>query len=42
MAKDLNTKEGRSSFLKDYLDDLLLGINDSYGPILLDELEKPF
>ena len=40
MAKDLNTKEGRSSFLKDYLDDLLLGINDSYGPILLDELEK--
>ena len=40
MAKELNTKEGRSSFLKDYLDDLLLGINDSYGPILLDELEK--
>tara|TARA_B100001113_G_C20553050_1_gene381287 strand:+ start:189 stop:476 length:288 start_codon:yes stop_codon:yes gene_type:complete len=39
MAKDLNTKEGRSSFLKDYLDDLLVGINDSYGPTLLKELE---
>ena len=26
MTKDLNTKEGRSSFLKDYLDDLLIGI----------------
>ena len=39
MAKDLNTKEGRSNFLKDYLDDLLVGINDTYGPTLLNELE---
>jgi len=39
MAKDLNTKEGRSNFLRDYLDDLLVGINDSYGPTLLKELE---
>ncbi len=39
MAKDLNTKEGRSNFLKDYLDDLLVGINDTYGPTLLKELE---
>lgn len=39
MAKDLNTKEGRSGFLKDYLDDLLIDINNSYGPTLLKELE---
>ena len=39
MSKDLNTKEGRSNFLKDYLDDLLVGINDTYGPTLLKELE---
>ena len=39
MAKDLNTKEGRSNFLSDYLDDFLIGINDSYGPSLLKELE---
>ncbi len=39
MEKDLNTKKGRSNFLKDYLDDLLIGINDSYGPSLLNELE---
>ena len=40
MAKDLNTKEGRSNFLSDYLDDFLVGINDSYGPTLLKELEN--
>ena len=40
MKKNLNTKEGRSNFLKDYLDDLLVGINDSYGPALLNELEE--
>ena len=40
MTKDLKTKEGQKSFLNDYLDDLLSNINDSYGPILLEELQK--
>ena len=40
MSKDLKTKEGQKSFLNDYLDDLLSNINDSYGPILLEELQK--
>ena len=40
MTKDLKNKEGQKSFLNDYLDDLLLNINESYGPILLGELQK--
>ena len=40
MSKNLKTKEGQKSFLNDYLDDLLLNINESYGPILLEELQK--
>ena len=40
MTKDLKNKEGQKSFLNDYLDDLLLNINESYGPILLEELQK--
>ena len=40
MTKDLKNKEGQKLFLNDYLDDLLLNINESYGPILLDELQK--
>ena len=40
MAIDLNSKEGRKKFITEYLDDLLVGINESYGPILLEELQK--
>ena len=40
MSKDLNTKDGQKSFIEDYLDELLAGINQSYGPILLKELQK--
>ena len=38
MGTDLSTQEGRKSFINDNLSDLLNGINDTYGPILLDEL----
>jgi len=38
MSIDLKTKEGRSSFLKDNLADILSGINESYGPVLVEEL----
>ena len=40
MSKDLKTKEGQKSLLNDYLDDLLSNINESYGPILLEELQN--
>ena len=40
MGTDLSTQEGRKSFINDTLSDLLSGINDTYGPILLDELLK--
>ena len=40
MAIDLNSKECRKKFITEYLDDLLVGINESYGPILLEELQK--
>ena len=40
MSRNLKTKEGQKSFLNDYLDDLLFNINETYGPILLEELQK--
>tara|TARA_Y100000590_G_C15412588_1_gene898159 strand:+ start:335 stop:643 length:309 start_codon:yes stop_codon:yes gene_type:complete len=40
MSIDLKTKEGRKNYLKDNLDDLLSNINESYGPVLLEELQK--
>ena len=40
MSKDLKTKEGQKLFIDGYLDELLDGINESYGPILLKELQK--
>ena len=38
MSIDLDTTEGRKKYLSDKLDDLLDGINESYGKLLLDEL----
>ena len=38
MSVDLDTTEGRKQYLSDKLDDLLVGINDSYGTVLMEEL----
>ena len=38
MGIDLDTTEGRKEYLAEKLDDLLGGINDSYGVILMKEL----
>ena len=35
---DLNSKEGVNKFLNENFSDLLTGINESYGPILMEEL----
>ena len=38
MGIDLETSEGRKEYLTEKLDDLLSGINDSYGMVLMKEL----
>jgi hypothetical protein len=38
MSIDLDTTEGRKKYLSEKLDDLLEGINDSYGTLLMEEL----
>ena len=38
MSIDLETPEGRKQYLSDKLDDLLDGINESYGTVLMEEL----
>ena len=38
MSVDLDTTEGRKQYLSDKLDDLLDGINESYGVVLMEEL----
>ena len=38
MSIDLDSTEGRKQYLSEKLDDLLKGINDSYGTILMEEL----
>ena len=38
MSIDLGTTEGRKHYLTEKLDDLLEGINDSYGTLLMEEL----
>ncbi len=38
MSIDLDSTEGRKHYLSEKLDDLLEGINDSYGTLLMDEL----
>ena len=40
MPIDLNSKDGRKAFIDNNLSDLLSGINDTYGPIILEELLK--
>ena len=38
MSIDLDSAEGRKKYLSEKLDDLLVGINDSYGTLLMEEL----
>ena len=38
MSIDLDSTEGRKEYLSEKLDDLLEGINNSYGTLLMDEL----
>ena len=38
MTIDFDSKDGRQNYLNEKLDNLLSGINASYGQILLDEL----
>jgi hypothetical protein len=38
MSIDFNNKDGRQNYLNEKLDNLLSGINESYGQVLLDEL----
>ena len=38
MAVDLQNADSRKSYLSEKLDDLMDGINDSYGTVLMDEL----
>ena len=38
MGIDLDTSKGRKQYLSEKLDDLLAGINDSYGVVLMEEL----
>ena len=38
MSIDLDSTEGRKHYLSEKLDDLLEGINDSYGTLLMEEL----
>ena len=38
MSIDLDSTEGRKKYLSEKLDDLLDGINDSYGTVLMEEL----
>ena len=38
MSIDLDSTEGRKQYLSENLDDLLEGINDSYGTMLMEEL----
>ena len=40
MPIDLNSKDGRKAFIDNNLSDLLSGVNDTYGPIILEELLK--
>ena len=38
MSIDLDSTEGRKQYLSEKLDDLLVGINDSYGTLLMEAL----
>ena len=38
MAIDLKSQEGQNKIIEESMSDLLNGINDSYGPLLFEEL----
>ena len=38
MSLDLKSKEGQNKFIEENMSKLIDGVNDSYGPILVEEL----
>ena len=40
MSVDLNSKDGRKKFIESNFNDLLNGINNTYGTVILNELMK--
>ena len=38
MGVDLKSNEGQDKFIQDNMSDLVEGVNESYGPVLLEEL----
>ena len=38
MSIDLKSKQGQDKFIQDNMSDLVESVNDSYGPVLLEEL----
>ena len=38
MGVDLKSNEGQDKFIKDNMSDLVEGVNESYGPVLVEEL----
>ena len=38
MSLDLKSKEGQNKFIEENMSQLIEGVNDSYGPILVEEL----
>ena len=40
MSINLNSKDGRKSFISNNMSDLMSAVNDTYGPVLLEELLK--
>ena len=38
MSIDLKSNEGQDKFIQDNMSDLIEGVNDSYGPVLVEEL----
>ena len=38
MSVDLKSKEGQDKFIQDNMSDLVEGVNESYGPVLVEEL----
>jgi len=38
MSIDLKSNEGQDKFIQDNMSDLIEGVNESYGPVLVEEL----
>ena len=42
MGIDLKSNEGQDKFIQDNMSDLIEGVNESYGPVLVEELITAF